>query len=565
MKLRLSISTFLCSARPWILLAVAASAFPASAQVSFSIDYRGPTIAVPGPVPITEGDLLVPATLAPAYGPLPPPMIAISGGMGPPAPGLGLPMHPAAIGHPPGVPGLVELDAHSFGMDARVLPAPMLAGTYVFSVDEFAVGIGGLPLAPSVRTEALALEASADVFEDLGLPPPPLAPPPPGFLTPGNSGAVDGDGVVSASGGKYVGTGLKEPRPPMPGGGPAPGDNLDALDVDTPLAPGMFLPTYFSLDPSFLDPIRGVLNTGSAMANGFLPAQILLTAAPGGPPVVYAMPAQLGLDLLGTGRDDLDALALWENGVAGFQPGGPFAWLGAAPTDMCLFSVRRGSSIVGVPDALFGAPIEPGDILCPPPVAGMPPSIFIAAEWLGLATARSGLVNIGDELDALDTVAPPQTGLPYCFGDGSSGVCPCLPVPNWGSPGFGCANSLFATGARLAASGAASVAGDTVLLSGTSMPNSSCIYFQGTLQQVVPLQDGLLCVGGNAIRLGQKVNVGFASSYPGSADPAVSVRGAIPAAGATRFYQVFYRNAAPLFCPPGTANYTNAVAIVWTP
>jgi len=45
----------------------------------------------------------------------------------------------------------------------------------------------------------------------------------------------------------------------------------------------------------------------------------------------------------------------------------------------------------------------------------------------------------------------------------------------------------------------------------------------------------------------------------------ISVRGALPAAGATRYYQVFYRNAAPAFCPPGTANYTNGVAIVWTP
>ncbi|MFO1011211.1 MAG: hypothetical protein U1F29_14195 [Planctomycetota bacterium] len=548
------------------VLVLGALAAPVPAQVSFSIDYRGPTIAVPSPTPITEGDLLVPLAGASGYAPLPPPFITIAGGVvAPPAPGLGLPWYAAAQGHPPGVIGLVEVDAHSFGVDLRVLPTAMPAGTYVFSVDEYAVGIAGLPLAPCVATEnALGVnEAAADVFEDLGLPPPPLAPPPPGFASPGNSGIVDGNGQVSAAGGKYPGTGLIEPRPPIAGPGPAPGDNVDSLDVDTP--PAAFLPTYFSLDATFLDPLRGALNTGSAAANGFLPAQILLTNVPGGPPVVYAQPAQLGLDRFGAGTDDLDALALWENGAAGFQPGGPFQWTNPSPTDMCLFSVRRGSAVVGTPDALWGAPIEPGDILCPPPAAGMPPAIFVAAEWIGLATARSGLVAFGDELDALDTTGLPRTGLPYCFGDGSSGVCPCLPVPNWGAPGFGCANSVFASGAQLWAAGVASVSADSVVLTGVSMPNSSCIYFQGTLQQVLPLQDGLLCVGGNALRLGQKQNAAFGSSYPNAGDPLISVRGALPAAGATRYYQVFYRNAAPAFCPPGTANYTNGVAIVWTP
>src|SRR6185369_6838737 len=89
--------------------AAALGALPAtaSAQVHFSIDYHGMTIAKPATgsgVPITEGDILAPATpgATPAYGPLPAPMIVISGGFGPPAPGLGLPMHPACMGHPPG-------------------------------------------------------------------------------------------------------------------------------------------------------------------------------------------------------------------------------------------------------------------------------------------------------------------------------------------------------------------------------------------------------------------------------------------------------------------------------
>ena len=66
------------------------------------------------------------------------------------------------------------------------------------------------------------------------------------------------------------------------------------------------------------------------------------------------------------------------------------------------------------------------------------------------------------------------------------------------------------------------------------------------------------------MRLGTKTNVGGASSYPVGADQTVSVRGGA-VAGQTLYYQAFYRNAAPAFCPPGTANYTNGIAVVWAP
>src|SRR6185369_13392765 len=99
-------------------------------------------------------------------------------------------------------------------------------------------------------------------------------------------------------------------------------------------------------------------NTGSAISNGFLPGAILNTPAPGAAPVVYAPPLMLGLDLAGPGRDDLDALALLENGIPGYQPG--------PGGDVVRFSVRRGSAVIGVIDSLQGLPIEPGDILGPP-------------------------------------------------------------------------------------------------------------------------------------------------------------------------------------------------------
>src|SRR5262245_50464551 len=82
--------------RPLARVLTLASLAPAaaSAQISFSIDWQSPPVGIADPcfgIPITEGDILVPPFFAPPMpGPLPPPCIAISGGMGPPAPGLSM-------------------------------------------------------------------------------------------------------------------------------------------------------------------------------------------------------------------------------------------------------------------------------------------------------------------------------------------------------------------------------------------------------------------------------------------------------------------------------------------
>jgi hypothetical protein len=537
--------------------ALASFAPRSDAQVVFSIDYRGASIGSPatGGGCITEADLLTPAPPGPAYGPLPPPMIFISGGLGPPGPGLGIPAGPGCVCHPPGVPCGREVDALSYGMDARIRPGPMPAGTYVFSVDACTMGLAAAALAPNVTSESPVGDAAGDVFEALGLP---GAPVPPGPIL-GNSGILDGNGLLSPSGALYRGLGLIEPRFP----GPAlMGDDVDALEIGPP--PGPLGGIFWSLDGGFPNVCTGMPNTGSAMANGFLPGMVLFTPAPGAAPAVYAIPPVLGLDLLGPGTDDLDALALAENGVPGFQPSfAPYTWMpgGGAPTDMLLFSVRRGSAVIGAPDSSFGIPIEPGDILMPPIAGGASPfpAIFVAAEALGIATARGGAPMAG-ELDALDTVAPAQTALPYCFG--TPAVCPC---GNGGAAGNGCANSVYAGGASLSAAGNASVSADTVVMTASSMPAGPALYFQGTTQIAVPFGDGVRCVGGASIRLAIKISgAAGTSTYPVAGDPSVSLKGAIPPGGGTRFYQCWYRNAGP-FCTPSTFNLTNGLAIVWTP
>ncbi len=150
---------------------------------------------------------------------------------------------------------------------------------------------------------------------------------------------------------------------------------------------------------------------------------------------------------------------------------------------------------------------------------------------------------------------------PYCFGDGTGAACPC---GNTGAAGNGCASSVNANGGNLVASGNPSVTADTVVLTGSGMPNSSCLYFQGTTQISVSFGDGLRCVGGTVIRLGTKNNVAGASQYPAPGDASVSVRGLVPPAGGTRTYQAWYRNAAT-FCTASTFNLTNGVEIPWQP
>jgi hypothetical protein len=326
--------------------------------------------------------------------------------------------------------GWGELDALSFGHDPLDVPFDN-PYSYVFSVDEFAIGLPDT----AVRIEGAwgNLEASADTF--ITKKPSPLPEPPPPLGDFGTNAAfTDGDSV-----------GLIEPNPPIPwdGGIPGqidPGDNLDAVDFGTLLS-DQFGPLYGSGDSAFDDPLDTVAlppNYGTAAANGFVGGDVFVGTAAG--LALYAPAPMLGLDLIaGPDSDDLDALKLHENSIDGYQASiVPFDWIDGT-TDMLLFSVRRGSALIGFLDSIFGVPIEEGDILTTPCPAGsvLPdgtvcaggslPGIFTAAEWLGLATVRShlllgtdiasyGVINPAygidvwaDDLDAVDQVPEPGT------------------------------------------------------------------------------------------------------------------------------------------------------------
>jgi hypothetical protein len=177
-------------------------------------------------------------------------------------------------------------------------------------------------------------------------------------------------------------------------------------------------------------------------------------------------------------------------------------------------------------------------------------------------SGASGTITLNGTLDA----SYPLYSL-YCFGDGSGTACPC---GNNSPPAAqaGCLSSI-GSGGKLTPTGLPIVSSDTLSLNSSAMPATvACLYFQGTLRDNGGLGslrgDGLICTAGTLIRLGTRINVGGASSFPGGVGPSVSVRGGVDVAGGTYLYQTWYRNAAA-FCTPETFNLTNGVAVTWLP
>jgi hypothetical protein len=171
--------------------------------------------------------------------------------------------------------------------------------------------------------------------------------------------------------------------------------------------------------------------------------------------------------------------------------------------------------------------------------------------------------TFGLEID----IAP--IGTPFCGGDPSSPVpCPCM---NFGMQGHGCNNSANTGGSILTACGVTNP--DTVVLSATGELSSVLsIFLQGTntLAQPAHFGDGLRCIGGSLKRLAVKNAHQGVVAYPLGNEQGIRARSAalgdtIPP-GATRFYQVYYRDSNLGFCPAPQGdswNVSNALAIQW--
>ncbi len=186
---------------------------------------------------------------------------------------------------------------------------------------------------------------------------------------------------------------------------------------------------------------------------------------------------------------------------------------------------------------------------------------FIA--FYSLATNMGATVPGGFNQVYVRDRAPASPFATLCTGEAGA-ACPCANNSPAGA-NEGCLSS-FQIGGRLRGAGAASLALDTLVLSGDQMPNAACLYFQGTTAQSsglgTPFGDGLRCASGTVTRLRTTNNASGASHYPGAGDPSISVRGAVTSPG-VRTYQIWYRNAAS-FCTPSTFNLTNGLWVMWT-
>jgi hypothetical protein len=261
-------------------------------------------------------------------------------------------------------------------------------------------------------------------------------------------------------------------------------------------------------------------------------------------------------------------------GSLGFVPSTGTMYLGDTALDqlMTIDRTTGATTVVGSygPAAIAAAP-QIGIALAYDPQYGMYALNNTGTDslWsLDLSTGQATFVanlSTGNliSLAFVGNATPP--GTPYCFGDGSGTACPCGNASAVGSDS-GCLSSL-GVGGKLVAAGSASLANDTVVLTGTDMPSSSALYFQGTAQQSAGagavFGDGLRCASGSIVRLGSTTNVAGTSHYPFAGAPPVSVKGAVTAPG-VRTYQLWYRNAAA-FCTPSTFNLTNGWALTWAP
>lgn len=182
-------------------------------------------------------------------------------------------------------------------------------------------------------------------------------------------------------------------------------------------------------------------------------------------------------------------------------------------------------------------------------------------------TGPHGQMVIGTSGIQIVKAGEPPAVISMCFGDGTGASCPCS---NTGDAGRGCQNSAGTGGAQLTTTGTTSP--DTIVLqSSFELPSALSIFLQGNASLApLPYGDGLRCTGGTLRRLYTKSATNGVASAPGPGDLSITDRSAalgvpIPADG-RRYYQVYYRDANPGFCPTPTGNTFNissAVRINW--
>ncbi len=228
--------------------------------------------------------------------------------------------------------------------------------------------------------------------------------------------------------------------------------------------------------------------------------------------------------------------------------------------------MRRAAKWNGTVWTEIGGGIEPNAF-------GVGENVRALASFLDAATGAPALFAGGDFARAggivsngfAEWIACFPVGSTFCAGDGTGTACPCTN----GGLGRGCRNSLNVSGALLSSSGVARLSADAVTLTLSGATNQLALFLQGSERDNAGLGtlvfDGVRCVGGTIVRLSAKLASSGMATYPAAGELPISVRGHVPADGATRYYQAFFRDPLAVWCPPATANWSNGVALSWVP
>lgn len=247
-----------------------------------------------------------------------------------------------------------------------------------------------------------------------------------------------------------------------------------------------------------------------------------------------------------------------------------FGWRVDLKGNFALVGTRAFSVTTGGPGAAFLFDVESGQLLTKlsrsQGLAGDEHGHGVAlddrAAFVGTPFATLEFVNEG-AVYSYDLEDYFETGVPYCFGDGSGTSCPCAAS---GGPGEGCANSSGSGGALLVGEGNASVAHSNFQLAVSGVPGAKPGLILRGLSQLggglgVGMGDGLFCTSGNSAR--SQVQVTAAGETLFSDFKGQTFGEASYGAGVTANYQFWYRDAQNT-CSGQGFNFSNAWSVTWT-